>query len=93
MIRIGSDTDIGMNRNSSDWLGMNSYPTFSPGQSISIQKRYIFKKLNTCQLPPEIGQILELVTYDLFDLDHCFSSRITGNYGHFNLSLEDFCVK
>ena len=27
MIRIGSDMDIGMNRNSSDWLGMNSYPT------------------------------------------------------------------
>ena len=23
MIRIDSDTDIGMNRNSSDWLGMN----------------------------------------------------------------------
>ena len=33
MIRIGSDTDIGMNRNSSDWLGMNSYPILSPGQS------------------------------------------------------------
>ena len=31
MIRIGSDTDIGMNRNSSDWLGMNSYPILSPG--------------------------------------------------------------
>ena len=30
MIRIGSDTDIGMNRNSSDWLGMNSYPLLSP---------------------------------------------------------------
>ena len=29
MIRIGSDTDIGMNRNSSDWLGMNSYPILS----------------------------------------------------------------
>ena len=26
MIRIGSDTDIEMNWNSSDWLGMNSYP-------------------------------------------------------------------
>ena len=23
IIRIGSDTDVGMNRNSSDWLGMN----------------------------------------------------------------------
>ena len=31
MIRIGSGTDIGMNRNSSDWLGMNSYPILSPG--------------------------------------------------------------
>ena len=31
MIRIGSDTDIGMNRNSPDWLGMNSYPILSPG--------------------------------------------------------------
>ena len=31
MIRIGSDTDIGMNRNNSDWLGMNSHPIFSPG--------------------------------------------------------------
>ena len=31
MIRIGSDTDIGMNRNGSDWLGMNSYPTLPPG--------------------------------------------------------------
>ena len=32
MIRIGSDTDIGMNRNSSDWLGMNFNPILSPGQ-------------------------------------------------------------
>ena len=31
MIRIGSDTDVGMNRNSSDWLGKNSYPILSPG--------------------------------------------------------------
>ena len=30
LIRIGSDTDIGMIRNSSDWLGMNSYPNLSP---------------------------------------------------------------
>ena len=30
MIRIGSDTDIGMNRNSSDWLGMNLNPILSP---------------------------------------------------------------
>ena len=31
MIRIGSDTDIGMNRNSSDLLGMNFNPILSPG--------------------------------------------------------------
>ena len=30
MIRIGSDTDIGMNRNSSDRLGNNFNPIFSP---------------------------------------------------------------
>ena len=30
MIRIGSDTDIGINRNSSDWLGMNFIPKHSP---------------------------------------------------------------
>ena len=37
MIRIGSDTDIEMNRNSSDWLGMNSYPILSPGL-LSVSK-------------------------------------------------------
>ena len=31
MIRIGSDTDTGMNRNSSERLGMNSYPILSAG--------------------------------------------------------------
>ena len=31
MIRIGSDTDIRMNRNSSDWLGINFNPILSPG--------------------------------------------------------------
>ena len=31
IIRIGSDTDIGMNRNSSYWLGMNFNPILSPG--------------------------------------------------------------
>ena len=30
MIRIGSDIDIGMNRNSSDWLGMNFNPILPP---------------------------------------------------------------
>ena len=31
MIRIRSDTDIGINRNSSDWLGMNFNLILSPG--------------------------------------------------------------
>ena len=31
VFRIGSDTNIGMNRNSSDWLGINFNPIFSPG--------------------------------------------------------------
>ena len=31
MIRIGSDTDIGMNRNNSDWFGMNFNVILSPG--------------------------------------------------------------
>ena len=31
MIRIGSDTDIGMNQNSSDGLGMDFNPILSPG--------------------------------------------------------------
>ena len=30
MICIVSDTDIGMNGNNCNWLGMNSYPIFSP---------------------------------------------------------------
>ena len=33
MIRIGSDTDIGMNRNISDWLGLNFIPILSPGRA------------------------------------------------------------
>ena len=31
IIRIGLDTDIGINRNRSDWLGMNSCSMLSPG--------------------------------------------------------------
>ena len=37
MIHIGSDTDIGMNRNNFDWLGMNSYPILSPGDVIIVK--------------------------------------------------------
>ena len=36
MICIGSDTGIGMNQNSSGWLGMNSYPILSPGSIFSL---------------------------------------------------------
>ena len=36
LIRIGSDTDIGMIRNSSDWLGMNFYLKLSPGIAIKF---------------------------------------------------------
>ena len=42
MIRIGTDTDIGMNQNSSDWLGMNSYPILSPGMEMHLM---IFRML------------------------------------------------
>ena len=45
MIRIGSDTDIGINRNSSDWLGMNSYPILSPGRLFNINSSGQFSKL------------------------------------------------
>ena len=40
MIRIGSDTDIGMNLNSSDCLEMNSYPKLSPGTLMNISINY-----------------------------------------------------
>ena len=38
MIHTGSDTDIGMNSNSSDWLGMNLNPILSPGLSCDLLK-------------------------------------------------------
>ena len=44
MIRIGSDTDIGMNRNSSDWLGMNSYPILSSGYNSKFQEFFQNRK-------------------------------------------------
>ena len=41
IIRIDSDTDIGMNRNSSDWLRMTSYLILSPGKFlIEINPNY-----------------------------------------------------
>ena len=44
MIRIGSDTDIGMNRNSTDWFGMNSYPILSAGLTVKFFLGYSFYK-------------------------------------------------
>ena len=41
MIRIGSDTDIGMNTNSSDWLGMNFNPILLPGSFDEIRLKSI----------------------------------------------------
>ena len=41
-IRIGLDTEIGMIRNSSDWLGMNFYPKLSPGHPNSLNFLDIF---------------------------------------------------
>ena len=47
LIRIDFYTDIGMIRNSSDWLGLNSYPKLSPGFGISfVEKRW---KINPSQ--------------------------------------------
>ena len=40
MIRIGSDTDIGMNRNNSDWLGINFNPILSPGSRSPLDFLY-----------------------------------------------------
>ena len=37
-------TDIGMNRNSSDWLGMNSYPILSPGLPTSCENTTFRKR-------------------------------------------------
>ena len=42
MIRIGSDIAIGMNRNSSDCLGMNFYPILSPGLSSLVIFTWIY---------------------------------------------------
>ena len=43
MIRISLDTDIGINQNSSNWLGMNSYPILSPGLSSTF--KFLYKML------------------------------------------------
>ena len=43
MIRIGSDTDIGTNRNSSDWLGMYPNPILPPGIIIQYYRMFLRK--------------------------------------------------
>ena len=50
MIRIGSDTDIGMNWNSSDWLVMNSYPILSPGKR-PLRRIRVFRRLQAFKTP------------------------------------------
>ena len=50
MLRIDSDTDIGMNRNSSDWPGMNFNPILSPGSLSSITSIPKLEQ-NVCQNP------------------------------------------
>ena len=50
MIRIGSDTGIGMNQNSCDWLRMNSYPILSPGNY-----QYYWKSENRFYAPDLSG--------------------------------------
>ena len=42
MIRIGSNTKIGMNRNSSDWLRMNFNPILPPGKRSLVTKNEFF---------------------------------------------------
>ena len=50
MIRSGSDTDIGINRDSSDRLEMNFNPIISPGSLFSISSIPKLEK-NVCQNP------------------------------------------
>ena len=50
MIRIGSNTDIGMNRNSSNWPGMNSYPILFPGIPYYYCNKFQYSKHNTTSL-------------------------------------------
>ena len=65
MIRIGSDTDIGMNRNTSDWLGINSYPILSPGRQLQVglkkaKQRHLFFKV----VVPKIRSLEEKFFYN-----------------------------
>ena len=57
MIRIGSDTNIGMNRNSSDWLGMISYPILSPGMSMHLVMRSKQMFVESIKLFPECSNL------------------------------------
>ena len=46
MIRIDLDTDIGMNRNSSDWIGINSYLIFGQRKNFFGLKKILFIQKN-----------------------------------------------
>ena len=64
MIRIGSNADIGMNRNSSDWLGMNSYPILSPGIFCELRKlSYINELMYILVTWSDSTMTLKLKTY------------------------------
>ena len=55
MIRIGSNTDIGINRNSSDWFRMNSYPYVRQGGSktdFRIGRNETDRKFSNSELAP-----------------------------------------
>ena len=62
IIRIGSDTEIEMNRNSSDWLGMHSYPILISYIYIYIYYIYIYTHIRYSKrtfLEPSIGTFRE----------------------------------
>ena len=54
--RIGSDTDIGMNGNSSDWLVMNSYPILSLGRPHVKNIKILFRDDNAPSHTSNIAQ-------------------------------------
>ena len=72
MICIGSDTDIGMNRNSSNWLGMNFYPILLPGFSFMMRMYSLnlnqsnFHWLNQWFALYNIFIILYILSYHIF---------------------------
>ena len=68
MIRIGSDTDVGMNRNSSDWLGMNSYPILSPGKPTKFALKLPIQTLFNLKLNKNLMRLNNDVTSRHFNV-------------------------